>query len=329
MSSLRFDRDYQRAAAPFAGVPSPRAYDAGLLRRISDTALGAMMSFFSAPGTNDVTETTLQYTAGDGTPLTLHRFTPPAGGDQTDEDRDGRRPAVLYIHGGGHVSGSVGLFRKDVMRYAAASGRVFFAPAYRLAPEHPFPAALEDAYAALRWLGERADEQGVDAGRIAVMGISSGGGVAAAVALMARERRLSPPIARLVLVYPMLDDRTTAVAEGDARAELLTWDARHNEIGWRAYLGKTAAPGEDRVPPWAAPAREQDLSGLPRTYIDVGGLDLFRDESLAFGARLAAANVEVELHLYPGVPHAWEWVAASAPVTKRAVENRVRALRDL
>ncbi|GAB1317380.1 hypothetical protein MFIFM68171_07590 [Madurella fahalii] len=320
----------------------------------------------------------ISYTSADGTELTLHRFQPlrmPSGrGSSPNNDNPGnhdggngttaedskdkanddnvegeggssepttRHPAVLYLHGGGFLSGSVELFTRDIIRYAVATGLTFYAPSYRLAPEAPFPKPLEDVYAALEWLHSHACGEGIDAQRIAVMGHSAGGNLAAAAALTARDRGFSPGIERLVLVYPMLDDRTR-IAGDSPLAEYLTWTGQKNEIAWRAYLdgyagmvssahqGASSKGGsKEDVSQYAAPARATDVSRLPKTYLDIGGLDLFRDEVLTFGARLAAANVEVEMHLYPGVPHGWEWMTPEIVVTKTAMENRCKALRDL
>ncbi|KAK4136303.1 hypothetical protein BT67DRAFT_375908 [Trichocladium antarcticum] len=329
MATLRVDPDYQQATAAYAGIVAPVPQDAAALRRLNDAAIAAVVGKVPVPE-RTVTETTLQYTSADGTPLTLHRFTPnPAQTTaNTTSGSSSPQPAVFYLHGGGLVSGSVALFRQDIMRYAASTNLSILAPAYRLAPAHPFPTPLHDVYAALEYLRDHGRGHGIDAARLAVMGVSAGGGLAAGVALAARDRGLAPPIARLVLVCPMLDDRTR-IADADPRAAHLTWTGRKNEIGWAAYLGRDAGVEGTDVSPWAAPARAADVSGLPPTYLDVGGLDLFRDESLAFAARLARANVDVELHLYPGVPHAWEWLAVGAPVTRRAMENRARALMDL
>ncbi|KAK4152212.1 Alpha/Beta hydrolase protein [Chaetomidium leptoderma] len=339
MSTLRLDPDYQRAVAPFATIVPPVADDAATLRRFNNAAIAASMTLYHVPE-NNTTETKLDYTSLDGTPLTLHRFTPGPNNTTTTTTSPAGKPAVLYIHGGGFVSGSVPLFRKDIIAYATLSNTTFFAPAYRLAPESPHPLPLQDIYAALEYLHAHAAELAIDPARIALMGVSAGGGLAAAAALLARDRRLEPRVARLVLVYPMLDDRTRLGGEGSLLSGHLTWTEKKNEIGWGAYLGDGAARGRDggdddggatgKVPQqYAAPARAEDVSGLPRTYIDVGGLDLFRGECMEFGARLASALVDVEFHLYPGVPHAWEWVSGNAPVTKQAVENRVRVLRDL
>ncbi|KAK4457162.1 alpha/beta hydrolase fold-domain-containing protein [Cladorrhinum samala] len=310
LSPITLDREYQAAIAPYAGYVPPVPSDARSLRTQNDAAISAVLSGFDAPESS-VKETTIPY--GSSQRL-LHRFVP--------DSASGKKGCILYIHGGGLVSGSVPLFRKDIIRYAVETGLPFYAPAYRLAPEHPFPAALEDVYAALEYLRDHAQEEGIDPSKIAVMGVSAGGGIAAGVALMARDKGFQPSIRKLVLIYPMLDDRTNLGADHPLN-EHLTWTMKKNEIGWGAYLS-----GQEATE-YAAPARVKDVSGLPRTYIDIGGLDLFRDEAMAFAAKLVAANVETEFHLYPGVPHGWEWISAKAMVTKKAIQNRVWALADL
>ncbi|KAK4162381.1 alpha/beta hydrolase fold-domain-containing protein [Cladorrhinum sp. PSN259] len=312
-SPITLDRDYAAAIAPYASYVPPVPTDARSLRLQNDMAIQAVLSTFPAPE-SDVTETTIPYASKDSTKLKLHKFT-----------TSGQNPnggCILYTHGGGLVSGSVPGFRKDIIRYAFETRLPIYAPAYRLAPEHPFPTPLEDVYAALEYLRDHAKEEGIDPSKIAIMGISAGGGIGAGVALMARDKGFSPPVRKLVLIYPMLDDRTKLGADHPLN-EHLTWTTKKNEIGWSSYLaGKEASE-------YAAPARAKDVSGLPKTYIDVGGVDLFKDEAIAFAARLVAANVETEFHLYPGVPHAWEWIGVAAPVTKKAIQNRVWALTSL
>ncbi len=211
-----------------------------------------------------------------------------------------------------------------VRDYVAASGVPMLVVDYRVAPEHPHPTPVEDCYAALRWLTENASALGVDRTRIAVMGDSAGGGLAAGVSLLARDRG-GPPIAQQLLIYPMLDDRTQT--PDPQLLPLLTWTYDDNVTGWAALLGDSA--GIDAVSPYAAPARATDVSGLPDTYIDVGDLDIFRDEDIAYARRLSDAGVPTELHLHPGCPHAFEALARGADIAQRAIGDRVRRLRAL
>jgi acetyl esterase/lipase len=191
---------------------------------------------------------------------------------------------------------------------------------YRLAPEHPHPVPVEDAYLGLRWLHEHAAELGVDPARIAVMGDSAGGGLAAAVALLARDRH-GPALARQILVFPMLDDRTAPDPE---LAPFATWGYEDNLTAWTALLGEqVGGPG---VSPYAAPARAADLAGLPPAYVEVGQLDVFRDEDLAYAQRLSAAGVDVEFHLHPGAPHEFDTYGWDTAVARRALADRHRVL---
>jgi acetyl esterase/lipase len=238
-----------------------------------------------------------------------------------------RGSAVLYVHGGGMILGleHLGLVYDLAVRdYVAMCGVPMLVVDYRIAPEHPHPTPVEDCYAALQWLACNAATLGVDPARIGVMGDSAGGGLAAAVCLLARDRG-GPPVAQQLLIYPMLDDR--AQIPDPRLLPFLTWTYDDNVTGWAALLGDAA--GTDAVSPYAAPARATDLSGLPDTYIDVGDLDIFRDENITYARRLSDAGVPTELHLHPGCPHAFEALARGADVSQRAITDRLRRLRNL
>jgi acetyl esterase/lipase len=258
-------------------------------------------------------------TAADGATVDLTWYHPSGG--------VGPGSAALYLHGGGMIFSleHVGALYDSVVReYVAASGVPIVMVDYRVAPEHPDPTPVEDCYGALVWLAQHAADLGVDPARLAVMGDSAGGGLAAGVSLMARDRG-GPAIAQQVLIYPMLDDRPSAP---DPQVQpFLTWTYDDNVTGWGALLGESA--GGDSVSPYAAPARADDLTGLPDTYIDVGDLDVFRTEDIAYARRLADAGVPTELHVYPGCPHAFEILAREAAVSRRAISDRVRRLRAL
>jgi acetyl esterase/lipase len=240
----------------------------------------------------------------------IHR--PPGG-------RRSSAAGVLYVHGGGYVIGTAELGDPFCARLAQHLGVVVAAVDYRLAPEHPYPTPLEDAHAALRWLAEQSD---VDAERIALVGDSAGGGLAAALALLVRDRGEIRPVLE-VLSYPMLDDRTT---DGDVDPRVLRmWNQRSNRFGWDAYLGDLAA-GE--VPGTAAPARAEDLAGLPATWIGVGTNDLFYAENVAWAQRLEAAGVPCELFVVEGAYHGFDGVEPRAEVSREFLRARVDALRD-
>jgi acetyl esterase/lipase len=231
--------------------------------------------------------------------------------------------AVVFAHGGGMVAGNIDLYDGMVATYVDRSGVPALSVEYRLAPEATGESAVQDVLAALRWLHERAPRLGIDRDRIGVMGESAGGLLAAASAIGARDQGLA--LAAQILIYPMLDDRTASVDED--RAPLLTWSVDANVTAWRALLG--GGPVDAPPSPLIAPARLGRFDGLAPAYIEVGDLDLFRDESLVYAARLAAADVPLELHVHPGAPHGFERFAPGSELARRALADRVRVLRDL
>ncbi len=210
----------------------------------------------------------------------------------------GPMPGILHIHGGGYIIGSPEASAPGNRQFASELGCVIVAPAYRLAPETPFPGPLEDCYAGLKWLHDNARELGVDPARIAIKGESAGGGLGAGLALLARDRG-EVPVVFQCLTYPMIDDRPAA--EPHPYVGEFIWDPDSNHFGWSSYLGRE--PGGDGVSPYAAPARAEDLKGLPPALIIAGTLDLFMEENLEYARRLTRAGVPVELQLYPGVYH--------------------------
>lgn len=232
--------------------------------------------------------------------------------------------AVYYVHGGGMILSNVSIYDRPVSRYVSASGVPFLSVEYRYAPEYPHPIPVEDCYTGLRWLVDHAPELGVDPMRIAVMGDSGGGGVAAGLAILTRDRR-GPKLARQILIYPMLDDRN--IQPDPHLVPFMTWSYADNLTGWDALLG--AARGTPQASPTAAATRVVDPSGLPPTYIDVGELDIFRDEDIAYAQRLQAAGVSTELHVHPGVPHGWEVFAPTIAVSARAYADRIRTIKNL
>lgn len=232
------------------------------------------------------------------------------------------RPAVLHMHGGGYV---IGMARMSVVanqRMALDADCVVVSVDYRLAPETIHPGPVEDCYAALKWLHDNAASLGVDANRIAVTGESAGGGLAAGLALLARDRG-EVRIIHQNLVYPMIDDRT-GTADLHPYCGQFVWTPTSNRFGWSSLLG--CASGGEGVSPYAAAARADELSGLPDTFIAVGALDLFAEEDMEFARRLIRAGVPTELHVYPGAYHGFE-VSAGAAVVKDAARIRTAALR--
>ncbi|GGK87444.1 esterase [Sphaerisporangium melleum] len=237
--------------------------------------------------------------------------------------RGGALPCLYWMHGGGMVLGLLEMEDARLSAIAGETGCVAVSVEYRLAPEHPHPAPVEDCYAGLVWTAKNAGDLGVDPGRVAVGGSSAGGGLAAAIALLARDRG-TPAVAFQLLLSPMLDDRGTTPSSR-AFEDAVMWNRAANTFGWRALLGEAA--GGAQVSPYAAPARAEDLSGLPPAYLDVGELEIFRDECLGYAARLVQAGVSTELHLYPGAFHGFDALVPGAELSRAAAARRLAALR--
>ena len=232
-------------------------------------------------------------------------------------------PALLWIHGGGYVIGSADRDDGNMKAIVQQVGCAAISVDYRLAPETPFPGGVEDCYAALKWLYDHAGELGVDPGRLAIGGASAGGGLAAALGLLARDRA-QVPLTFQLLVYPMLDDRTASTNNPHPYTGEFVWTSQSNLFGWWALLGQD--PGSNEVSPYAAAARAEDLAGLPPTYISVGSLDLFLEEDLEYARRLMRAGVPTEVHVYPGAYHGYS-MTPSAWVSRAEEHNSQEALR--
>ena len=215
----------------------------------------------------------------------------------------GALPTIYHIHGGGFVAGSAAQLEAAHRHVVISLGCMLISVDYRLAPEERFPGAIEDCFAGLCWVIEHARELGVDISHLGLSGESAGGGLAAALALMARDRNIQP-LAFQHLIYPMLDDCTCVRPDPPPFAGEFLWHAPNNRFAWNAMLGHE--PGGDNVSYYAAPARANDLAGLPPTFLSVGALDLFVEENLEFGRRLMRAGVPVELHVWPGAIHGFD-----------------------
>lgn len=230
-------------------------------------------------------------------------------------------PALLWLHGGGYVFGSARMTDRRQAEMALSGNCVIVSVDYRLAPEHRFPAALHDAHAALQWLFREAATLNVDSRRIAIGGASAGGGLATTLARFVRDHG-EIPLCLQLLVYPMLDDRNSTLSSHtitDGRV----WNRQNNIDAWNAYLGVH----RDEIPGYAVPARATDLQSLPPAYLCVGSADLFLDEVIEYAARLRAANVPAELHLYPGLFHWADNFAPQAAITQRWNADIDAALR--
>lgn len=237
----------------------------------------------------------------------------------------GPYPVVVHLHGGGYVIGSPELADTNNRLFASSVGCMIVSVDYRLAPEAVFPAAVEDSYAALKWVHAHVASIGGDPGRLAVMGESAGGGLAAGLALLTRDRGEVPLIGQ-ILIYPMIDDRNTDPATAHPYAGEYVWTMASNQFGWTSLLGKK--PGGADTSPYAAAARAADLAGLPPTFVSLGDLDLFLEEDLDYVRRLTRAGVPVELHMYAGAIHGYT-LLAEAPTAKQAVRDQIAAMRRI
>lgn len=224
----------------------------------------------------------------------------------------GALPCIVWMHGGGLVLGNEEQDDPRFDRWCVRHNMMAVSIGYRLAPETPFPGPIEDCYVGLRYVGDHSAELGVDVDRIGIGGASAGGGLAAALALLARDRG-GPTITSQLLIYPMIDDRQ--ITESSSW-DVPIWPPSSNAFGWTSYLGDTK--GSENVSPYAAAARAENLSDLPPAIIVVGALDGFVDENIDYARRLNHAGVPVEFHLYPGAPHGFDALLPHSAVSRRA-----------
>ncbi len=234
-------------------------------------------------------------------------------------------PGLFWIHGGGYVLGKPEVDDRICSKLAWEAGCIVVSIDYRLAPEHPYPAGLEDSYAGLEWMVKYADMLGLDRQRIAVAGPSAGGGLTAALSLLIRDRKDFDIIFQMPL-YPMLDYRADTASSHEITSKNMpkAWNRENNLIAWDMYLGNM---DREKVPYYASPALADDLSGLPPTYTCVGELDPFRDETIDYVKKLAQAGVQVEFHMYPGCYHGFDAIGDETPVSMDANDAYVKVLK--
>ena len=254
-------------------------------------------------------------TSADGTDIPCLLYIPPGAG--------ANRPGYLHVHGGGYIIGSPRQADITNLQLCAKIDAVVLSVGYRLAPEHPIPAPLDDCYAGLGWLHEHAGELGVDTGRIAVGGESAGGGLAAALAIKARDAG-DYAVCHQHLTYPMLDNLTGSEANpGDPLVGEFVWTRESNMYGWRSYLGDAPAQAPQ------VPARVEDFAGLPPAWIFTAGLDLFRDENIAYAQGLLQAGVAAELLIYPSACHGFQQVPGTQLGARFAADHLAALKRAL
>ncbi|MEU6171939.1 alpha/beta hydrolase [Streptantibioticus parmotrematis] len=233
-------------------------------------------------------------------------------------DVPGPRPTLYYTHGGGMFSGDHRVGLDPLLDMAERFGAALVSVGYRLAPEHPHPAPIDDVHAGLLWITDHAADLGLDPERLVVAGTSAGGGLTAALALTVRDQG-GPRLLGQLLMCPMLDDRNDSASAWQMDGHDI-WDRGWNGFGWNALLG--AARGGPDVPPYAAPARATDLSGLPPAFIDVGSAESLRDEAVDYANRVWQADGEAELHVWSGGFHCFDVIAADARISRAAREAR-------
>ncbi|HHW83731.1 MAG TPA: alpha/beta hydrolase [Actinomycetales bacterium] len=273
-------------------------------------------------------EPALDQMVADGYEHSLHTLSGPDGNHVEllalrPRGSAGTLPVLFHVHGGGLIVGTPYDGLPELAGLANAVGFALVSVGYRLAPEHKYPAAVEDVYAGLNWVAANGHELGVDPNRIVIEGMSAGGGLAAAATLLARDRH-GPKLRGQMLLYPMLDDRN---ASGSAlqMEGIGAWDRTANETGWSAYLGSPRR----NVSPYAAPSRADDLSGLPPTYIEVGSAETFRDENVEYAQGIWAAGGDAELHVWAGGAHGFDALAPDSLLAADARDMRIRWLSRL
>jgi len=237
-------------------------------------------------------------------------------------DMKGVLPGLLWLHGGGYIVGMPSMDDGLCERFVLEAGCVVVAPDYRLAPQHPYPAAINDCFESLEWMKANANSLGIDGSNIAVGGASAGGGLTAALALMTRDKK-GPEISFLMPLYPMINDKCDTVSNQTIDHPKV-WSKEINELAWGAYLGDL---NSNEVPVYAAAARETNYNGLPPVYTCVGELDPFRDETIEYISNLTKAGVPTEFQLYPGCFHGFDMLVPNSEIALRAKNNFVNALK--
>jgi acetyl esterase/lipase len=322
MTNLSYDKEFAEAIKSLPGIQIPALASAAQTREVINSFTSAAVQ--GIPDLEGVTETKLQVSAGDGTVLELLCFEPTRPADAAEASGN---PCIALLHGGGLIALSTDIFRPIYKITAAMTGRTVFGVPYRLAPEFSYPTPLEDVCASIKYISSHAKELGIDPKRIGIFGQSAGACLAVAAALKLRDEHFQPPLAKLILQQPLLDDRTYLPPD-HPKHKLLVWSQELNDMSWKAYLGKDREQREAGVPQYASPGRVEALSGLPPVFIDVGSLDLYASEVVEFTSKLLASDVQVELHLYGGVPHAFDGIAAGISKSKDITEKRMLALGD-
>lgn len=298
MSGLRFDPEFEIAAKGFLAAKEPKFTTSYEIREMNNVFLPAIME--GSPPSDGIEQKTFSVDSYDGEAVRVTRFASQAALSSATP-----LPTIIFLHGGALASGSVEMYAPQIVYLAYKAYFPVFGVDWRLAPEYPVPAGMEDSYAALSWVSKNAGQLNADASKLMAMGDSAGGLISASTVLLARDRQLSPPLAKQILIYPTLDDRIDQAE--DPRRDLMLWRDSDSEIAWKTHLDNDKAGTDDAVVPRnPVPQRVANLEGLPSTYIDIGALDFFVGENLKYAQQLIKSGVEVEMHVLPGLLHGWE-----------------------
>lgn len=294
-----------------SGFATWRPSDVEGLRHILDEGLAQMAAL---PSPTSVRTDSFITEHGDGTSIEMRWYR---------KEGAPKGPAVVFFHGGARIAGSVDLYDPLVQMMVDWAGVPFLSVEYRLAPEARGASAMHDGLLAVKWLIANHADLDVDPARIAVMGDSAGGGVAAGVAVLARDAGIV--LARQILIYPMLDDRTV-FPDPELHAAAAMFSYEFNRTAWASLLSEVPAGSADHF--LAAPARTPDLRGVASAYIEVGELDIFRDEDVRYAQQLWQAGVPTDLHVHSGYPHAFDVLLLGSPIAARHRDERVRVLHS-
>lgn len=321
MAELAYDQEYASALQSFLSkvempAAAPKVGDIVTRRHNINKLMGDILA--QLPPVSDVEEKLIANVKSyDQHEIPLYAFTK-VGAAVT-----GSEPAIVYTHGGGYFCLSVEIYKPLLQTYVSTTGVTFYAMDYRLPPEHPYPAPVEDCFAGLKFVFDNAAELGISPTRLILIGDSAGGGLCAGTAILARDRGIA--LAKQIVIHGNLDDHNVVPDSMPELKPLATWGIEDNITGWDAYLGPGHESRSD-VPPSAAAARLKDCTGLAPLYLDVPALDILRDEGIQYAGRVANAGVPVELHVYPGVPHGFELFAPETQMAELVMQNRIRAI---
>lgn len=315
-NKIKLDGEIERAFMKFLGSHAPiQKFEEGTPKELTEYLDQLYINMNDHwPANAQIRRQNFETKAADQSEVKMRWYTP--------EDIAAESPAVVFIHGGGHVAGSVDLYDRVVANYVQRSNVPFLSVEYGLSPQTNGKIQAEQAFEAIIWLRENAGQLGINKDRIAIMGDSAGGGIAAAAAILARDRKIH--IARQILIYPMLDYRNTIPDENIEPYTMVGYQVI--KTAWDAVISPDHLSGHDLM--IASPALLDKFEDLAPIYISVGDLDYFKVENLKYARKAAEAGVPLEFHLHPGAPHGFELFSPEAPVAERATADHINAIKS-